>query len=243
MVNNFRFPGQYYDKETGLHYNWNRYYDPETGRYISPDPIGLAGGNSLYGYAGADPVNFVDPDGEFAITGTLLAIWGITELAMSAYDLYDAYVTLADHDSGTLDKSIAVGGVFLGAVLPGGGYGTGLKTTKRLVSSADEIVNAPKKPLSRRAAFREAKEKGGIPRSQQPTKTYTERLTDQPGNVQSRVYEYKRSDGSVVTVREHSLGHTQGNHPSHFNTEVRPPDRGPRQPLQGGADSHTYFGN
>jgi hypothetical protein len=104
-------------------------------------------------------------------------------------------------------------------------------------------VDGSKILLSRRAAFRQAKEKGGIPRSQQPDKIYTERLTDQPGNVQSRVYEYKRSDGFIVTIREHSLGHTKGNHSSHFNTEVRPPDRGPRQPLQGGADSHTYFGN
>ncbi|MBL8499394.1 MAG: RHS repeat protein, partial [Nitrosomonas sp.] len=47
---NLRFPGQYFDKETNLHYNYFRYYEPETGRYISPDPIGLAGGVNVLGY-------------------------------------------------------------------------------------------------------------------------------------------------------------------------------------------------
>ncbi len=64
VVNNFRFQGQYYDAETGLHYNGQRYYDPKTGRYLTPDPIGLAGGVNPYVYVGNDPVNSVDPDGE-----------------------------------------------------------------------------------------------------------------------------------------------------------------------------------
>jgi len=63
ITNNLRFPGQYFDVETGLHYNWLRYYDPSTGRYMTPDPIGLAGGINLYRYAGANPVNYIDPYG------------------------------------------------------------------------------------------------------------------------------------------------------------------------------------
>ena len=66
VVNNFRFPGQYYDEETGLHYNYFRYYDPDTGRYITADPIGLAGGINLYAYTGNNPVNWIDPLGLFS---------------------------------------------------------------------------------------------------------------------------------------------------------------------------------
>ena len=60
---NLRFAGQYEDTESGYHYNWHRYYDPSTGRYLTPDPIGLAGGLNGYGYAGQDPMGAVDPWG------------------------------------------------------------------------------------------------------------------------------------------------------------------------------------
>ena len=60
---NVRFPGQYYDEETGLHYNYHRYYDPSIGRYLSPDPIGQLGGVNLYTYSLNNPVNMIDPYG------------------------------------------------------------------------------------------------------------------------------------------------------------------------------------
>ena len=57
---NPRFQGQYFGDETRLHYNTFRYYDPQVGRFITQDPIGLGGGVNLYEYA-SNPVDWIDP--------------------------------------------------------------------------------------------------------------------------------------------------------------------------------------
>uniref|UniRef100_UPI001F4FF3C4 polymorphic toxin type 47 domain-containing protein n=1 Tax=Pseudomonas rhizoryzae TaxID=2571129 RepID=UPI001F4FF3C4 len=63
-----RFQGQYHDPETGLHYNRHRYYHPETGSFITPDPIRLAGGLNSYRYA-PNPTGWVDPLGLANVKG------------------------------------------------------------------------------------------------------------------------------------------------------------------------------
>jgi len=55
-----RLPGQYFDAETGLHYNYFRDYDPSTGRYVESDPIGLNGGMNTYVYVDSNPLRWLD---------------------------------------------------------------------------------------------------------------------------------------------------------------------------------------
>jgi RHS repeat-associated protein len=68
VENNLRLPGQYYDRETGLHYNYFRDYDPGTGRYIEFDLIGLRGGLNGYAYVRGNPISRIDPLGLSDVT-------------------------------------------------------------------------------------------------------------------------------------------------------------------------------
>ena len=80
-----RFPGQWFQSETGLHQNWMRDYDPTTGRYIQADPLGLVDGASVYGYARQSPGRYVDPSGEFiplaVVVGGAILGYAINKLA------------------------------------------------------------------------------------------------------------------------------------------------------------------
>lgn len=75
FVFNLRFPGQYYDAETGLNYNYFRDYDPQAGRYVESDPVGLVGGVNTYLYANANPLTFTDPLGLNPAVGCVAGAW------------------------------------------------------------------------------------------------------------------------------------------------------------------------
>jgi len=83
---NLRFPGQYYDAETGLHYNYFRDYEPGVGRYVQSDPIGLVGGESTYAYGISHPISNVDYYGLFQ---KLLLRAVLCELSSGADNLFN----------------------------------------------------------------------------------------------------------------------------------------------------------
>ena len=112
ITNNLRFAGQYYDVETGLHYNLNRYYDPQIGRYLRSDPFGE--GLNLYAYCFNNPNGLIDPMGLCAIeTIKVEAIILGNFIRDEGLDVLLRWAT-------------AVGGasqIFAGAVLSSTGYG------------------------------------------------------------------------------------------------------------------------
>ena len=75
-----RFPGQWFQLESGLAYNWHRHYDATLGRYVQPDPLGLTAmlsdGPNVYSYAKSSPVNFKDPTGQIVVPFSPFAITG-----------------------------------------------------------------------------------------------------------------------------------------------------------------------
>ncbi len=84
LTSNLRLPGQYYESETGLYYNWFRYYDPNLGRYLRNDPTGLYGGLNAYAYGLSNPLTYIDNNGQL-VNFALQAVWWGLRQAGAAY--------------------------------------------------------------------------------------------------------------------------------------------------------------
>jgi RHS repeat-associated protein len=112
-ANDYRLPGQWYQLESGLHYNWHRQYDPSIGRYTQADPLGFVDGPSVYGYAGGKPHQYVDPEGKFIAVPLITG--GIGFLVSAGYQQY-VYGCINWDDALYTGAMSAVGGSLGGAM-------------------------------------------------------------------------------------------------------------------------------
>jgi RHS repeat-associated protein len=141
IQNHFRFPGQYFEKETRLHYNYHRYYQPTVGRYVTPDPMGLIGGVNLYAYVHNAPIKIIDP------RGLLFAPWHFgTSLVAGLVSGKDIIASLSfAWDSMAVDWAPGTQGLgaeatvqhAMAGMLPNGDY----ETLKEAIDAADYYIN------------------------------------------------------------------------------------------------------
>jgi RHS repeat-associated protein len=152
-----RFQGQYEDEETGLYYNLHRYYDPDAGRYITKDPIGLAGGFNLYTYAPASTI-WIDPlglteekDDSCPCAGTATVHWYDTRNRDNAYGHYSVETqvggkTLHTHQLGAPGSTTRISNDLGNLPQPTGSHTFELPNAANARNFQESLLNKPGPP-------------------------------------------------------------------------------------------------
>ena len=148
---NLRFPGQYYDAETKTHYNFNRDYEPETGRYVQSDPVGLQGGLNSFSYTDSNPIMKTDPSGLEGLDVLLdsnMTEFGFFNFAVKP--LFDDFLNQQKNDyCSTMSKSVSIFTDLVGiysesATLATGGVVTPISAvvgvTAQVISTANGVA-------------------------------------------------------------------------------------------------------
>ena len=212
-----RFPGQYEDPETGLHYNRHRYYDPEIGRYLSPDPLGQADGTHLYQYAQGDPLSTIDPLG--LISGT--------EILLNVGDFFTAVADEASFGLGPLareylEEKFGLGGHVnpcSSAYTAGGWASTALSGARSAVTAVPKVATRVAQGVeAAKALWRGAKTPivsgtGKAAKRGKSNSIYEQR--DSTGKVESRTFydengnpfsrqDFKHTHGKLLGPHEHN---------------------------------------
>ncbi|WP_422008069.1 RHS repeat-associated core domain-containing protein [Pyruvatibacter mobilis] len=142
-VLNARFPGQWFQSENGLHYNWRRHYDPTTGRYTQADPLGFVNRPSLYAHALNSPQMYTDPDGRFVLI--LLGVAGGLALEAAAdYLKRNRCSCRSGSSKGQYAASAAAGGVLgdQASPLPKSRLGVGCLSQSRVSSRLSSYLSS-----------------------------------------------------------------------------------------------------
>lgn len=165
-------------------------------RWISPDPLAdhpTQIGLTPYHYAGNNPIYWTDPDGRYP----WCLVYAAVEVGIAIYDAYETGTTIIDPNASTSEKFAAAGGFVLGAILPGGGYGTAAKQTAKTV---DKVMDAGK-VMDKASDATKAVDKGSDVVKKGDGVIY--KRTDKTGNQKDYVGQAKSEDRYKARQKEH----------------------------------------